>query len=181
MKRLIHCATAAAALSLVGCMSTRDPGDALDEVDRVGGLEAEIADAAGRTRATATVIEAGDSIRVRIEATSLSAGAYGAHLHAAGRCDAPAFESAGPHWNPTAQQHGKDNPQGMHKGDLPNLLVGADGQGSLEYSVLDARLSGREGLLDGDGAALVIHARPDDYRTDPSGNSGTRIACGVLD
>ena len=70
----------------------------------------------------------------------------------------------------------------MHKGDLPNLMVGADGRGSLEYTIPDAVLSGMlpTKLVDGDGAAVVIHAKPDDYRTDPSGNSGDRIACGVL-
>jgi superoxide dismutase, Cu-Zn family len=145
-------------------------------------LNADLRDAEGRTRARATVEQSGDSLRVRIEASGMSSGSYGAHVHTTGRCDPPAFATAGPHWNPTGQMHGKDNPKGMHKGDLPNLMVGADGRGSLEYTIPGAILSGMlpTKLVDEDGAAVVIHARPDDHRTDPSGNSGERIACGVL-
>jgi Cu-Zn family superoxide dismutase len=145
-------------------------------------LRADAADAAGRVLARATAEEAGGAVRVRVEAAGLAPGAYGAHIHTTGRCEAPGFTTAGPHWNPTAQQHGKDNPAGMHKGDLPNLLVGTDRRGSFEYTIPGAALGGRGGnaLLDADGAAIVIHAKADDYRTDPSGNSGDRIACGVL-
>jgi Cu-Zn family superoxide dismutase len=131
--------------------------------------------------ARATTSQVGDSIRVRVEAMGMSAGAYGAHVHAVGRCDAPDFTSAGPHWNPAGRQHGKNNPQGMHHGDLPNLTVGTDGRGSFEVTIPGARIAGgSHPLLDADGAAVVIHAGPDDYRTDPSGNSGARIACGIL-
>lgn len=145
-------------------------------------VAADLRDAQGRTRASATAETSGDSLRIRVEAVGMTPGAYGAHLHSAGRCDAPAFESAGPHWNPTGQMHGKDNPKGMHKGDLPNLLVGSDGRGSFEYTIPNAGLSGMlpTSLIDGDGASVVIHASPDDFRTDPSGKSGARIACGVL-
>lgn len=145
-------------------------------------LSAELRDAEGRVRATATAESSGDSLRVRVEAVGMSPGSYGAHLHNAGRCDAPGFTTAGPHWNPTDQQHGKDNPAGMHKGDLPNLTVGPDGRGSFEYTIPNAGLSGMlpNRLIDADGAAVVIHEKADDFRTDPSGNSGARIACGVL-
>jgi Cu-Zn family superoxide dismutase len=145
-------------------------------------LSADLRDAQGRVRARATAETAGDSLRVRVEAVGMTPGAYGAHLHTTGRCDAPGFTTAGPHWNPTDQMHGKDNPKGMHKGDLPNLLVGTDGRGSFEYTIPNAALSGMlpNRLIDADGAAVVVHAKPDDFRTDPSGNSGDRIACGVL-
>jgi Cu-Zn family superoxide dismutase len=99
-------------------------------------------------------------------------------VHAVGRCDPPGFESAGPHWNPTGREHGSQNPRGQHLGDLPNLLVGADGEGSFDLGIAGADL---RAMLDTDGAALVIHAGADDYRTDPSGNSGARIACGVFE
>lgn len=146
-----------------------------------GVSQAEIRDGGNAVRARASVSQVGDALRVRVESNGLPAGIYGAHLHSVGRCDRPTFETAGPHWNPTSRQHGRDNPGGQHLGDLPNLLVGTDGRGSFEFTVPGASLSGGAmSLLDGDGAALVIHARPDDYRTDPSGNSGTRIACGVL-
>ena len=96
------------------------------------------------------------------------------HIHQVGRCDGPGFESAGPHWNPTGRQHGRLNPAGRHAGDLGNLQVLADGSVSVEVAGPNAS------VFDADGAALVIHAQKDDERTDPSGNSGARIACAVL-
>ena len=172
--------TAAAMVALSACAAEREP---IDPIDPIGPsmLNADVRDPAGVTRASATVTESGDSLRVRIESENMPAGAYGAHIHTTGRCDPPGFESAGGHWNPTDRAHGKDDPDGMHKGDLPNLLVGTDGRGSFEFTIPAATISGGPNpLLDGDGAAVVIHAGPDDYRTDPSGNSGARIACGVL-
>jgi Cu-Zn family superoxide dismutase len=119
-------------------------------------------------------------IEVRVQAAGLPPGHYGVHLHAVGRCEGPAFASAGPHWNPTGRQHGSLNPAGHHLGDLPNLDVDAQGAGRLEFAIAGASTSGAEGVFDADGTSLVIHAAADDYRTDPSGNSGARIACGVL-
>lgn len=137
--------------------------------------------AVGRDYASATATQLGDSIRIRIEALGMPPGTYGVHIHAAGRCDPPDFASAGQHWNPTGRQHGKNNPAGMHRGDLPNLFVGTDGRGSLQFNLLGSRLSGGSmPMLDADGASIVIHQGADDYRTDPSGNSGARIACGVF-
>jgi Cu-Zn family superoxide dismutase len=111
--------------------------------------------------------------RLIIDTTGLSPGSHGLHLHAAGRCEGPDFTSAGPHWNPTNRKHGSDNPDGPHLGDLPNLTIGADGRGSVTLAV-------PPGFVDADGTAVVIHAAPDDNRTDPSGNSGARIACAAL-
>jgi superoxide dismutase, Cu-Zn family len=137
-------------------------------------------DPGGRVLANATVSENG-GIRVRIDAAGLVAGTYAVHFHETGLCEPPAFASAGPHWNPAGRQHGRLNPLGPHLGDLPNLTVGADGAGTVEYLVAGASLTrGERALLDRDGAALVVHAGPDDYRTDPSGNSGARLACGVV-
>jgi Cu-Zn family superoxide dismutase len=174
-----------AALALAACATDRGPTQSATAVAAplVPALTADIRDAGGQIRARARVEQAGDSLRVRIEAVAMSPGAYGAHIHAVGRCDPPGFTTAGPHWNPTGQMHGKDNPKGMHKGDLPNLMVGTDGRGSFEYTIPNADFVGTDRgnwLLDADGASVVIHAKADDYRTDPSGNSGDRIACGVL-
>jgi len=142
---------------------------------------AELRTSGGDARGQAIVTQSGDGISVRLEAADLEPGTYAAHIHTTGRCDSPAFESAGGHWNPTNQQHGRDNPQGMHKGDLPNLTVGADGRGMVEFTVAGATVTGGAmSLLDSDGAAMMIHERADDYRTDPSGDAGSRIACGVL-
>ena len=114
---------------------------------------------------------AGDQLTV--QANGLAAGAHGLHLHAVGRCDGPDFTSAGAHWNPTNRKHGAENPDGPHLGDLPNLVVGDDGLGRVTLTL-------PPGFLDADGAAVVIHAAADDHRTDPSGNSGARIACAAL-
>jgi Cu-Zn family superoxide dismutase len=183
MKRMNLGAAAIASLILAGCAASQRNEEGPLAAVPLGpsSAAADLADGGGRVLARATAEEAGEGVRVRIEAAGVAPGAYGAHVHTVGRCEGPAFTTAGPHWNPTGQQHGKDNPAGMHKGDLPNLLVGANGQGSFEYTILGAAIGGfSNAMLDSDGAAVVIHQRADDYRTDPSGNSGDRIACGVL-
>ena len=133
------------------------------------------ADGADVGRATAT--EVGGGLRVTLDVRNMPAGTHGAHLHAVGRCDAPDFASAGPHWNPPAAKHGTMNPQGPHQGDLPNLIVGSNGRGTIGMVLPGATMAG---LLDADGTAMVVHANPDDLMTDPSGNSGGRVACGVF-
>lgn len=176
MKHMLACA-GLGALALSAC--TRADAPAVDPIlsPVPAALSANLMDQSGRAMGTARVDQVGDSLRVTINGMNLPAGAHGAHLHQIGLCTPPGFESAGGHWNPTGQQHGKDNPAGMHKGDLPNILVGTDGRGALEYTVPMTSIAA---LMDADGAAVVIHAQPDDYRTDPSGSSGARIACGVL-
>ena len=124
----------------------------------------------------------------QVTARGLPPGVHGMHLHDVGLCEGPGFDSAGPHWNPSTAQHGLENPQGPHWGDLPNITVGPDGSFTgnvtVEGSYLkESRLKGasRGGpILDANGFALVIHADPDDNRTDPSGNSGARIACAAI-
>lgn len=107
----------------------------------------------------------------------LPPGVHGMHIHGVGQCTPPSFDSAGPHWNPASHQHGKDNPKGKHAGDLDNITIPADGKLELQIDMPGIALRGDGGLLDQDGAAIVIHAGPDDYKTDPTGNSGARIAC----
>lgn len=138
---------------------------------------ASLVTATGLPAGRATVTEVAGGLRVTLEARGLTPGNHGAHLHTVGRCDPPDFASAGPHWNPAATKHGSMNPQGPHAGDLPNLVVGPDGRGVVGVTLAGATL---DALLDADGGAMVVHAAPDDLMTDPSGNSGGRIACGVL-
>lgn len=179
MKFPALCASGLAALAVAGCASFGAPDPV--EPPPAYTATADLRNAAGLSTGTATAAQVGNDIRISIDGMNLPPGAHGAHVHLTGVCAAPGFESAGGHWNPTGRQHGKDNPAGMHKGDLPNLLVGTQGVGMLEYTIPGARVAGAAGaLLDSDGAALVIHAGADDYRTDPSGNSGGRIACGVF-
>jgi Cu-Zn family superoxide dismutase len=116
-------------------------------------------------------------VSFRIYAAGLPHGIHGLHVHAVGRCDPPGFTSAGGHWNPASRQHGMNNPQGPHAGDLPNVEVSANGVLSTTVTLPNASLAA---LVDADGAALVLHEKADDYATDPSGSSGARIACAIL-
>jgi Cu-Zn family superoxide dismutase len=102
-------------------------------------------------------------------------------VHETGKCEPP-FKTAGGHFNPSGKKHGMKNPAGMHGGDMPNINVGADGKA--KFQVLNDQISLKAGeknsVLDADGSALVVHATSDDYSTDPAGNAGDRIACGVI-
>lgn len=139
--------------------------------------EAVLHDAAGAEVGTAVAQEHDGALRVTVEVKGLPPGMHGAHIHAVGKCEAPGFTTAGGHWNPAMKQHGSMNPMGAHMGDLPNVTVGTNGTGKLAFTIPAEKL---ENLLDEDGAAIVIHATADDLKTDPSGNSGARIACGVF-
>ncbi|EQB06327.1 Cu-Zn family superoxide dismutase [Sphingobium wenxiniae] len=135
----------------------------------------------GTARGEAKVTQAADGLHVLVRAEGLTPGLHAVHVHTTGTCTPPDFVSAGGHWNPTDRQHGKDNPHGMHMGDMPNMLAGSDGTGEMEYVIPGGLVSsGAMPLLDADGAAIVIHAQADDNKTDPAGNAGGRAACGVL-
>lgn len=139
----------------------------------------------GAVAGTVRAFDQPTGVLLRIEAAGLPPGTHGVHVHMVGRCDPPAFTSAGGHWNPTSRKHGHNNPAGWHAGDLGNVGIGADGRLVAGLLVPNANLYAATAgapnvVLDADGAALVIHAKPDDETTDPSGNSGDRIACAVL-
>lgn len=141
----------------------------------------ELRTPAGQSVGTARFTQVGSVVRILLEARGLPPGLHAVHIHAVGKCDPPDFNSAGPHFNPTNKQHGALNPQGPHAGDLPNLNVGPDGTGRLETATEQITLGGGPtSLWDADGASLIVHAAPDDFKTDPTGNSGARIACGVI-
>lgn len=170
---------ALAALSLTGCGGIGKTDAA--PPSRVGQSVTATGSVTRSMTLDTRVDETADGVRIRVTASGISAGAHGMHVHEVGRCDAPAFTSAGAHWNPAMKQHGRDNPAGAHRGDLANLVVGRDRRGSAEIRIAGARLTeGSQPLFDEDGAALLIHAAADDYRTDPSGASGDRILCAVL-
>lgn len=129
----------------------------------------------------AVLTQEAEGTRIVLTVTGIAIGTHAVHLHTTGRCDAPAFTSAGGHFNPAMKQHGNRNPMGDHAGDLPNLVVGDDHRGTLDFVRPGLRIvDGATPLLDADGAALMVHAGPDDFATDPAGNAGGRIACGVV-
>lgn len=165
---------AGAALLVAGCAGMTVPTD--------NTARAELHRASGQIVGTATFTQIGSALRVLLEVQGLPPGAKGVHVHTVGKCEGPDFTSAGGHFNPDGREHGALNhPRGPHAGDLPNITVGADGRGRLESTTeLMSLGSGPRSVFDADGSAIVVHAAPDDFRTDPTGNSGARIACGVI-
>jgi len=171
--RKMLAASLALAVAPGGCGTDRDSWP--------DGAHAELSEPSGRLVANAAAYDEDGGLRIHVDAAGLAPGVYGVHIHSVGRCDPPGFESAGPHWNPAAREHGARNPRGPHLGDLPNLSIGADGRGRLIFTIPGVgEAIGPHAMMDGDGAAIIIHAQADDYRTDPSGNSGARLACGVF-
>lgn len=138
----------------------------------------ELRNSSGQQVGIAQLRNRGTEWALAIGISGQTPGEHGIHLHDAGRCEGPDFTSAKGHLNPSAKAHGSANPAGMHAGDLPNLQVGSDGTAQVTLPVpgpVDAAT-----IFDADGTAIVVHAAADDYRSDPAGNSGKRIACGVL-
>jgi Cu-Zn family superoxide dismutase len=138
-------------------------------------------DSSGRVVGSAVLLQEGDGVRILLDLKGVTPGSKAVHIHEVGQCDAPNFDSAGAHFNPKKAEHGTENPRGPHAGDLPNITVDATGHGHLEVTNPRVTLErGSASLLNGRGTALVVHEGPDDMRTDPAGNSGPRIACGVI-
>jgi len=163
-----------ALLTLAGCAA----------IDPQGGAPVALVNSSGQPIGSVRAWQTAGGVTFRIDASGLPHGIHGLHVHSVGRCNPPDFASAGPHWNPAGRKHGMNNPAGPHAGDLPNVEVAANGVLGTAVTLPGATLIGGVGaggaLIDADGAALVLHAQADDYKTDPSGNSGARIACAVL-
>jgi superoxide dismutase, Cu-Zn family len=198
------CALAAGALFLGGCGNdagdgrpiTADGGGAGAGTPTIGAgpatggaqvqrqpgtsVSARFIDLQGRDVGEVTLEEGTEGVFIHGQISGLTGDMHGFHIHEVGRCEPP-FESAGGHLNPGGRQHGLVNSAGPHAGDLTNLAARADGTARIEaFAPLVTLGTGADGLLGGDGASLVVHANRDDHRTDPTGNSGDRIACAVL-
>lgn len=142
---------------------------------------ASLIDSNGAPTGEARLIGMGDRVELAVSVAGLSPGEHGFHLHTTGRCTLPDFKSAGGHLNPSNEGHGLLDDDGNHLGDLPNLVVRANGTASVQVPIGGTRSYVLEQIFDADGTAIVIHAEPDDGRTDPSGAAGPRERCGVLE
>ena len=143
---------------------------------------ASLFDTSGTRVGLATFSEVEGEGRMGISVSGLSPGQHGIHVHENGACTAPDFESAGGHFNPASKKHGLLNPEGPHAGDMPNLIVEADGSADTTLTVSASLVAqGEQSMIGAQKRALVIHADPDDQKTDPSGDSGSRVVCGVIE
>ncbi len=184
-RRLLAMTSLSCGLALAGCGSDTDqpaaPAPAPAAESRADAVPmtatAMLKTADGKDAGTVTATEREDGILIAVSAAGMTPGEHGIHVHMTGKCEGPKFESAGGHWNPSGAKHGLSNPQGQHHGDMPNLVVASDGSGKMDYTIRETRFAE---MLDADGAALVVHAKADDQKTDPSGDSGDRVACGVF-
>lgn len=141
---------------------------------------ASIINSQGKKIGQADFKETRKGVKVSLKVSSLTPGVHAMHIHEAGICQPPDFKTAGPHFNPHGKKHGKQNPEGSHTGDLPNLVADENGKAKAKLTVPGVSLSKGDTVLTPGKASIVIHAAADDNLTDPSGNSGDRIACGVI-
>ena len=169
-----------AAIALAACGGqARGPGGA-QLPDPIA--TASLFDTAGTRVGLATFSEADGSGQMGVSVSGLAPGRHGMHIHETGACTPSDFESAGGHFNPASKQHGLENPEGPHAGDMPNLTVDTDGSADTTFTVAASLLAqGSESMIGAQKRAFVIHADPDDQQTDPSGNSGSRVVCGVIE
>ena len=144
--------------------------------------EARVANASGASLGVLQFTATRAGVRIKGELKSLPAGTHGIHIHAVGSCEAPGFATAGAHFNPASTKHGLKNFAGPHAGDMENITAEANGEAHVDLTTTRITMDAAAGtgILDSDGAAIVVHATTDDQMTDPSGNSGARIACGVI-
>lgn len=146
------------------------------------GTKATMVDSKGQKVGEATLTETSQGVKIVMTIENLPPGVHAFHIHAKGTCTAPDFMSAGDHFNPFGKPHGLKNPAGPHAGDLPDITVGPDGKAKVEVvaNLVTLKPGEKNSLFQPGGTSLVIHTGPDDNMSDPAGNAGSRIACGVI-
>jgi superoxide dismutase, Cu-Zn family len=171
-------------LSAFALLSACAANNPIDSVSQAYALKADLyrnnSTSDAKPIGAAIIKQNAQGFDLALTVSGLNPGSYAIHLHETGKCEGPDFKSAGGHWNPNGKQHGLENPAGTHGGDLPNLTVIEGQKAELKLNLPDFGLTGQGGLMDADGAAFIIHTGPDDNKTDPSGNSGGRMICGVF-
>jgi Cu-Zn family superoxide dismutase len=140
----------------------------------------EMKDAQGQAVGDIIIWDQGPGVALELKLHDLAPGVHAIHFHQVPKCEGPDFKSAGGHFNPDGKKHGFDNPDGHHAGDMKNFTVGANGKATARLEDNDVTLKDGPHSLLSNGAAIVVHAKADDYKTDPAGNSGDRVACGVI-
>jgi len=173
MKSLVKFLLVVAALAVVPAASAQDK--------KPQPITVNLKDGQGKAVGTATISPAAQGVKIKLNVQNLTPGEHAIHFHETAKCDGPDFKTAGPHFNPDGKKHGLQNPEGPHAGDMPNFTV--DAKGKSKATVTDPNVTlgdDPHSVFTGGGTSLVIHAKADDGKTDPSGSSGERVACGLI-
>lgn len=179
MRYAILTGTILASLLVTGC--GREETVELPIPEMPPAARAELRNADGELKGNAIFTETAAGVRVQVQVSGLEPGVRGIHIHEAGKCDPPDFVSAGAHFNPAARLHGRLHPQGHHAGDLGNITIAGDGTGTIDQTFTGITLGeGDHSLFHPGGTSMIVHAEPDDEKTDPTGGAGARVLCGVI-
>ena len=173
ISRVIRMAAMIAALALASAAFAKGP--------KTAPVTVKLQNGQGQDAGTATLTPAGKGVKIKLSLHGLTPGEHGIHVHQTAKCEGPDFKSAGGHFNPENKHHGLQNPEGPHAGDIPNFKADAKGDATATLIATGVILGdGPNSVFTAGGTALVVHAKADDGKTDPSGNSGDRVACGVI-